>query len=266
MKTILFICTGNVCRSPMAEGMFRQAVDGRGDFHVLSAGIGAVDGQPPTPHSVAAMRELGVDISGQRSRALTSSLVQEADFIFGMTRSHLDTIGLLYPAAMEKTFLLREFDETLEPYKKDIPDPIGGSYDVYVHCRNQIQEGIKSLLKYMEQHEILSAPQGAKPAATVQFALGADHGGFALKETLKQYLQQRGLSVADLGAKENDPADDYPDFAGAVGKAVAAGQADLGLLVCTSGIGVCITANKFPGIRAARCRGRQNGRNDAASQ
>ena len=53
MKTILFICTGNVCRSPMAEALFRQAVEGRGEFRVLSAGLGAVDGQPPTPHSRA---------------------------------------------------------------------------------------------------------------------------------------------------------------------------------------------------------------------
>ena len=47
MKTILFICTGNVCRSPMAEALFRRATEGRGDFRVLSAGLGAVDGQPP---------------------------------------------------------------------------------------------------------------------------------------------------------------------------------------------------------------------------
>ncbi len=98
MKTILFICTGNVCRSPMAEGLFRQAAGGRGDFRVLSAGIGAVNDQPPTPHSVAAMRELGVDISGHRSRMLTADLVQQADYIFGMTHSHVDTVALLYPA------------------------------------------------------------------------------------------------------------------------------------------------------------------------
>ena len=114
MKTILFICTGNVCRSPMAEALFRQAADGRGEFRVFSAGLGAVDGQPPTAHSVTAMRELGIDISGQRSRMLTPELVRQADYIFGMTHSHVDTIALLYPQAAEKTFLLREFDDTLE--------------------------------------------------------------------------------------------------------------------------------------------------------
>ncbi len=64
-----------------------------------------------------------------------------------MTHSHVDTIGLLYPAAAEKTFLLREFDESLDPFEKDISDPIGSSYDVYVNCRNQIEQGIASLLK-----------------------------------------------------------------------------------------------------------------------
>src|SRR5450759_5762549 len=95
MKTILFVCTGNICRSPMAEGIFRQAVQGRGDYRVLSAGIGAVNGQPPSPYAVQAVRELGIDISGQRSRMLTSDLVQQSDYIFGMTHSHLDTVTLL---------------------------------------------------------------------------------------------------------------------------------------------------------------------------
>jgi glycine hydroxymethyltransferase len=159
MKTILFICTGNVCRSPMAEGLFRRVAGGRGDFRALSAGLGAVNGQPPTPHAVAAMRELGLDISGHRSRMLTADLARQADYIFGMTHSHVDTIALLYPPAAEKTFLLREFDETLEPYEKDISDPIGSPYQVYVDCRDQIEQGIVTLLKFMEQHNFLSKHQ-----------------------------------------------------------------------------------------------------------
>ena len=139
MKTILFICTGNVCRSPMAEALFRRAAAGRGEFRVFSAGLGAVDGQPPTAHSVAAMHELGIDISGQRSRMLTADLVRQADYIFGMTHSHVDAIALLYPPTAEKTFLLREFDDTLEEFEKDISDPIGGTYEIYENCRDQIE-------------------------------------------------------------------------------------------------------------------------------
>jgi glycine hydroxymethyltransferase len=142
MKTVLFVCTGNVCRSPMAEGLFRHAVQGHGEFRVESAGIGAMEGQPPSPYAVQAVRELGIDISKQRSRMLTSELVRQADFIFGMTHSHIDTVTMLYPQAAEKTFLLREFDETLDLFEKDISDPIGGSYEVYLDCRDQIEQGI----------------------------------------------------------------------------------------------------------------------------
>lgn len=251
MKTVLFICTGNVCRSPMAEGLFRKATDGNNEFRVLSAGLGAIDGQPPTPHSVAAMRELGIDISSQRSRALTAELVWQADYIFGMTHGHVDTIGLLYPAAADKTFLIREFDETVEPYEKDIPDPIGCPYDVYVHCREQIEHSITPLLKFMQQHETLQVP-AAETDSPAQFAIGADHGGFELKEILKKQLTARGLKIKDFGATSKDPADDYPDFAQPAAQAVADGRAELGLLVCTSGVGIYIAANKIPGVRAGQ--------------
>ena len=250
MKTILFICTGNVCRSPMAEALFRHAVEGRGKFRVLSAGLGALDGQPPTPHSVRAMRELGIDISGQRSRMLTAELVRQADYIFGMTHSHVETIGLLYPQMAEKAFLLREFDETLDPFEKDISDPIGSSYQVYVNCRDQIEQGIASLIIFMEQHHVLTEPRATAPETIAKFALGSDHGGFELKEALQQHLQQLGLSVKDFGTHSKESSD-YPDFAQAVSLAVASGQAEFGLLVCTTGIGMSMTANKFAGIRAA---------------
>src|SRR5437016_4996461 len=126
MKTVLFICTGNVCRSPMAEGIFRYAVQGRGDDRIFSAGLGAMEGQPPKPYAVQAVREMTIDIYRQRSRMLTPELEQQTDYIFGMTHSHIDTVMLLYPHAAQKTFLLREFDDTLDFFEKDISDPIGG--------------------------------------------------------------------------------------------------------------------------------------------
>ncbi len=250
MKTILFLCTGNVCRSPMAEGLFRHAVKGRGEFRVISAGLGAIDGEPPTHHSAQAMKEIGLDISKQRSNALTAEMVRSADLILGMTHSHVDTVLLLYPSAAEKTFLLREFDDTLEPYEKDISDPIGSSYYVYVDCRDQIEQGIVTLLKFMEQHNLLPKNQNRTTSAPVKFALGADHGGFELKETLKTHLCNLGVSIADHGTDSKESCD-YPDYALEVARSVAAGQAEFGLLICTTGIGVSITANKVGGIRAA---------------
>src|SRR6266581_3894952 len=178
MKTILFVCTGNVCRSPMAEGIFRQAIRGRGNYRVLSAGLGALEGQPPSSYAVQAVKELGIDISDRRSRALTPDLVQQADYIFGMTHSHIDTVMLLYPQAAEKTFLLREFDETLDLFEKDISDPIGGSYEVYLNCRDQIEQGIASLLRFLDQ----GGPGSLAGSRTATVAIGADHAGYDLKE------------------------------------------------------------------------------------
>ena len=230
----------------MAEGILRQAVQVRGNYRVLSAGLGAMEGQPPSPYAVQAVRELGIDISGLRSRMLTPELVQQADFIFAMTHSHVDTVILLYPQASEKTFLLREFDETLDFFEKDISDPIGGSYDVYLNCRDQIEQGIASLLRFLEAEEGVLG--GANKSATI--ALGADHGGFDLKESVKHHLEQRGVSVADFGTTSND-ATDYPDFAHAVARSVALRKTELGVLICTTGVGMSITANKMPGVRAA---------------
>ncbi len=244
MKTILFVCTGNVCRSPMAEGILRYAAQNCGDYRVMSAGLGASEGQPPSPNAVQAVRELGIDISNQRSRPLTADLVHQADYIFGMTHSHIDTVSLLFPQAAEKTFLLREFDETLDYFEKDISDPIGGSYDVYVNCRDQIEQGIAAMLRFLNQTEVAAANK------TATVGLGADHGGFELKEAIKRHLEQRGVSVADFGANSNEPTD-YPDFAQAVARSVAERRTEFGVLICTTGVGMSITANKFPGVRAA---------------
>jgi RpiB/LacA/LacB family sugar-phosphate isomerase len=231
----------------MAEGIFRRAVQGHGDYRVLSAGLGAVEGAPPSPYAVQAVRELGIVISGVRSRMLTSELVDQADCIFGMTHSHIDTIKVLYPQAEEKTFLVREFDETLDSFEKDISDPIGGSYEVYVNCRDQLEQGIASLLGFIERGEP-AAGQGAAQSATV--AIGADHGGYELKEALKRHLEKRGVSVADFGTSSKEPAD-YPDYAQAVAHSVTRNKAQLGVLICSTGIGMSIAANKVPGVRAA---------------
>jgi len=248
MKTILFICTGNICRSPMAEGLFRHATRGRDEYRVVSAGLGAIDGQPPSAHSVAAMKELDIDISRQRSRMLTAELVKQADLILGMTHSHVDTVTLLYPQAADKTFLLREFDDTLDTFEKDISDPIGGSYDVYLNCRDQIEQGIASLMRFLDQRRFGGEKPAAAPAITL--AIASDHGGFELKEALKKYLREKGVTFLDHGT-HSTASTDYPDYAHLVAHDVAAHKADYGLLVCTTGVGMSMTANKVPGVRAA---------------
>ena len=81
-------------------------------------------------------------------------------------------------------------------------------------------------------------------------ALGADHGGLSLKEDLIPWLEFQGNQVVDVGAYSLDPDDDYPDFAEAVARAVTSDRAERGILICGSGVGACIAANKVPGMRA----------------
>ncbi len=86
----------------------------------------------------------------------------------------------------------------------------------------------------------------------LRVALGADHGGFALKNELVKLLEE-SYEILDVGAYTLDPQDDYPDFAIAVARAVASGEARRGVIICGSGVGACVAANKVPGIRACLC-------------
>jgi glycine hydroxymethyltransferase len=233
----------------MAEGLFRHATQDRADYQVISAGVGAMEGQPPSAHAVRALKELGIDIAQQRSRMLTPELIERADYIFGMTHSHVDSINLLFPHAAEKTFLLREFDETLDEFEKDITDPIGGSYETYAYCRDQIEQGIFSMLNFVEQTS--ESPAFPLSTAKTRCAMGCDHAGFRLKEALKDYLQEKGITLTDVGANSADVSDDYPDYARAVGELIAAERCEFGLLICSTGVGMSMAANKIGGVRAA---------------
>lgn len=244
MKTVLFVCTGNVCRSPMAEGLFRHLTKDKGEYIAMSAGLYAPNGDPPSPNAVEAMRRIGIDISNIRSQSLTPELVEKADYIFCMTQGHLESLISLYPSAAEKTFLLLEFNEDCD--NKDVPDPIGGSLQVYIACRDQILSGIKSIINFIEQQ----SKNKMITTMNKKIALGADHGGFETKEKIKSFLRERGIEFVDFGTNSTESCD-YPDYALAVAKAVAGKNADLGILICTTGIGMSIVANKVAGIRAA---------------
>ena len=87
----------------------------------------------------------------------------------------------------------------------------------------------------------------------MQVALGCDHAGFDLKQQVAQWLKGWGHEVSDVGAHTMDPTDDYPDFTVLVSEAVARGKVDRGILVCGSGVGASIAANKTMGVRAATC-------------
>ncbi|HUX27267.1 MAG TPA: RpiB/LacA/LacB family sugar-phosphate isomerase, partial [Terracidiphilus sp.] len=87
----------------------------------------------------------------------------------------------------------------------------------------------------------------------MKLVISADHAGFPLKEEVRSYLAKAGHEVVDLGAYQPEPLDDYPDFAEKVGEALRQGVAPRGILICGSGVGVCVAANKIPGVRAGMC-------------
>jgi len=139
MIRVVFICTANICRSPMAEGLLRhhwkkwgqdQVTTGRRRLLVTSMGIQMISGEPASPHAVAVCAEAGVDISAHRSQALDSEELQRADLILTMTRSHKNHLQLLAPSIKDKIFMLTCWPRE-NPRRQSIPDPIGRSLQHY---------------------------------------------------------------------------------------------------------------------------------------
>lgn len=227
----------------MAEGLARRELAGQPGWRLLSAGLSAVNGQPVATHAITALRPLDIDISDHRSQMLTARLVEEADAIFGLTASHVDGIVYLYPQAAGKTYLLREFDSSAEPDEKDVADPVGGPLSEYLVARDQIHSGIKAMLAEMRN-------SGHTSPARLRIAVGSDHAGIQLKESLIPVLKSFGCEIEDVGVHDTASAD-YPDLAHQVADRVAQGEADFGVLACSTGVGISIAANKVPGVRAA---------------
>jgi glycine hydroxymethyltransferase len=171
VKSVLFICTGNICRSPIAEGLFRALIGNRRDIEVASAGVHAVRGQPPSEHAIDVCAEAGVDIRGLRSQPLTASLIERATHIFAMTGAHVETIQLLFPMAAEKTFLLREFEEAGSTSWRDVPDPIGLGRDVYDDCAATIKNALPSVLAFVEESEVTTP---ARRGGTALFSMSSN--------------------------------------------------------------------------------------------
>jgi len=150
---VLFVCLGNICRSPLAEGVFRAVVAARGaedEFVIDSAGTsGYHAGEPPDPGSVRIAREHGLDISRQRSRRLVDADFQRFDFIIPMDRSNRSRLVGGLPD--ERIPLIREFDcEALNNF--DVPDPWGGGANGFSDVYEMLARSVDGLLEHMRHH------------------------------------------------------------------------------------------------------------------
>lgn len=142
---ILFVCTGNTCRSPMAAGFMNKAAKENGlDAFAESAGIFAVDGQAATDEAIEAAKRYGVDISAHKATLLNDDMLKSSDLVLTMTQSHKQ---ILFPIASEKIYTLNEY----AGIDGNIPDPFGGDLDEYVETAEHIAEAIDSVVQRLKK-------------------------------------------------------------------------------------------------------------------
>lgn len=287
IDTVLVVCSGNTCRSPMAAAYLRQALAEAGapGVRVESAGLHAVPGLPAAAEAQEAVARDGLSLAEHRSRPLDEAAVAAADLILAMTRAQADELRRRFPAVAERVALWREWAAGSPLADADVPDPIGQGLADYQILARQLRreaamlarriaaaatggrgtgsegDGPRAALDAAEgrsasSEETQAIPQpipgpavGGRP---LRVAIGSDHAGFDLKRELIAFLEERGIEVIDVGTHDRASCD-YPDYARAACAKVIAGEADRAVLICGTGIGMAIAANKVPGIRAACC-------------
>ena len=151
VKRILFVCTGNSCRSVMAQGLMQRALHQAGidAIHVESSGVFAIDGMSPTRETQRVLQEIGIDCTDHRARTLTPEIAQAADLIFVMEQFQAEEVIRRAPSVKDKVHLLKPYG--LSPGEAgnnpNIPDPIGKPLEVYEVCFSEIRDAVERVAK-----------------------------------------------------------------------------------------------------------------------
>jgi len=151
-ERILFVCSGNTCRSPIAEHLFRKELEQRGladRYVVLSAGSLGLENAPATDEALEVIAERNIDASGHRSRGLTRELVESARLVVGMTVAHVAAAEHVVPEAASRCRVITEFSSG--DASCGIEDPIGQCVEAYRRCAAEIERALPAIVSFLEK-------------------------------------------------------------------------------------------------------------------
>ncbi|GFO86783.1 MULTISPECIES: ribose 5-phosphate isomerase B [Anaerostipes] len=236
MKKIIMVSTNNTCRSFIAESVLRQYLKEahQEDIEVISRGLVVLFPEPVHPKAADMVRNSGIEILDFQSHQLLQEEVETSDLILTMTEEQKEKVLEEYHGYKEVA--------TINEYARiagAVIDPYGMGDDDYERCFIQITRLIQKIWQ-------------ERLGGNEMIGIGSDHGGFALKKAVIKHLEEKGYAVKDYGCYSEESCD-YPIYAKAVAQGIKKGEVKQGILICGTGIGISITANKIPGIRAALC-------------
>jgi protein-tyrosine phosphatase len=143
LDRVLIVCVGNICRSPMAEGLLRARIRHRHGFEVSSAGVGALVGHPADPAAIELMAERGIDITGHRARQVTQEMLAAADLVLVMEKGHQDEVHRMSPHSRGKVHRIGRFGDF------DVPDPYRRGREAFEDALALIERGVADFQKAM---------------------------------------------------------------------------------------------------------------------